>query len=254
MTQESTTAEDHCLPWALVGGGGGGGGGGAGGGGAGGGSGAGLFDGGLRSKLFMGVLILTGLAHLIVAFAPEPPDVERRLVEVAMVLPGSTLEGLDRAYQDAAFSSERGRRRTLDAVLDVVGPSDIRRGFARLLVTADTSGAEFVRSMKHYQRQLRRAGLGEFKDTDLRAARHGDAPSESVVLGIIVSQPTTVGPPIEGDTRAARQLLRRLRTTDPDDSPAVLYLYYGPDPGDTLEAGEAHRMLDTLSRRPRQDG
>ena len=230
--------EDDC-PWVAVGGGGGGGGGGTG-------IGAPL-EGGCFSKLLGVVLVLIVCAHLFVAFAPEPADVERRLVEVAVVLPGSVVDDLDRVAMDAGFASEGQRRDTLDALMDAVDPAEVDQGFVRVLVDPDRGGNVFVSSRRRYERQLRRADLGELTDVDLRTARAADPPSEAVVLGVIVSRPTSIGAPIQGDTWAARDFLWQTSTTTPEDGPVVLYFYYGPDPGDTLSEREARRVLADLT-------
>lgn len=68
-----------------------------------------------------------------------------------------------------------------------------------------------------------------------------------MVLGLIVSRPTSVGEPIQSDTWAARDFLWRTGRTTSEGGPAVLYFYYGPDPGDTLSERRARQILADLS-------
>ncbi|MQM36628.1 hypothetical protein KBTX_00617 [wastewater metagenome] len=191
------------------------------------------------------VIAIMVVIQLFVTFVPEPEDIDRRLVEAVMVLPGSKVDALDEMFMWAEFSTPEQRRAVLDKLLDITDPTDIREGSVHVLARSDARRQLMDRAKDRYRQQIERAGLGEFSTANLSSLRAGDPRTETVLLGLIVTRPAENGETFSGGKWETRDFLWSL-TGSSSRGPLALYLYYAPDPGKTLSESAANRLLQRL--------
>ncbi len=203
-------------------------------------------------------LVVTMLGGFVAAGIFLNPEAKRvRLVEMVFVLPACRyLPLLDDVMREAEFATPTGRQRVLRRLCQALASGELLEGFVAPQGKY-WSGVDLLHVAEaRYRERMRQADLQEADPVQVAQARRrdGPAPEEAVcILGVLAAAPVRMCGSA-ADAKGARALLERLgRMPLYDDvHPAVLYLYYAPDPGRHLSLEEAQRLVAALKEAPEE--
>src|SRR5262245_5766144 len=169
-----------------------------------------------------------------------------QLIEIILVLPGEkVIDRLDLLLTGADFSTPHGRGNVLRQLLASITAEDIREACLRIHYISKLELSHVSRAKTIYRARMSTAGLAERPASEVVAARATAQPSPTCLLGIL----TTLGgdhPVAEGSKATVQTLLATLRSGS-TAGPAVLYLYYAPDPGKQLTEKQAQLLLQSFA-------
>lgn len=194
-----------------------------------------------------GLAVAAGMVGVLAAGAAvyarlKPP---LRLTELAVVLPGDVIPRLDALMGAADFSTPAARAWALAALVAAARAHDVRDGRVRHRGESKLAAPLLAAAAGLYRERMATAGLGDRDAAAVLADRAADAPSPACLLGVIT---TTRGrePAEEGGREAAEVLLGAL-VERAGPAPALLYVYYAPEPRRQLGEAEAADLLRALA-------
>ena len=129
-------------------------------------------------------------------------------------------------------------------LLGIIDVSAIGKGYVRLHKRSRYREELLNAGESLYERRMQEAGLEEIDADVVVKRRKDDEASPACLLGIIVTLGDSQNH-VEGGPDVAGRLLTALQRSVPDQ-PLLLYVYYAPDPDQTLSTQEADALAQSL--------